>query len=93
MILAYRLPRACGWVPPVHVGLDWMQGDRRLSKREDDRVLSSLKVGADSNGGQTLMEMDRAGLSEGARGDGRKRLVCGGGKRLSGEGRGRRKEG
>ena len=69
-----------------------MQADRRLSKRKDDRVLSGLGVGADSNGGQALMGMDRAGFSEGARGAGRKRLVRRGGKRLSGEGRGRRKE-
>ena len=70
-----------------------MLADRRLSKREDDRVLSGLGVGANSNGGQALIGMDRAGFSERARDDGRKRLVRGGGKRLSGEGCGRRNEG
>ena len=57
-----------------------------------DRVLLGLGVCADTQGGQVLIGMDRAGFSERARGDGRKRRGRGGGKMLSGDGRGRRKE-
>ena len=92
MILAYRLRRAGRWVLLVHVGLDRMQANSRISKKEDDRVLSGLGVCADSNGGQALIRMDRAGFSRRARGDGRKRRGRGGGKMLSGDGRGRQKE-
>ena len=93
MILAYQPRRAGGWAPLVHVGLDRMQADSRISKKEDNRVLSGLGVYVGSNGRQALIEMDRAGFSQRARGDGRKRCGRGGGKMLSGEGRGRQKEG
>ena len=74
------------------MGLDRMQADSQISKREDDRMLSGPRVCADSNGGQALIGMDRTGFSQRARGDGRKRRGRGGGKMLSGEGRERWKE-